>query len=182
MNFEQAFEAGGGLGGGGDGGIAVHLVLDLRELLREVVEILLDRFDVPLELVVIALDAVPLEGGLVIVVEDLRELDERQQAVAQAVDARPEEGLDARTRLLGLEPTSPPTSFTIGIDTVEGTADKVRRAVGYRVLKVKVRADGIYGSGTTRLVKRFQKSVGLKQTGAIDRTTWIALLTASAQR
>ncbi|MEY3366758.1 MAG: hypothetical protein RIS71_1495, partial [Actinomycetota bacterium] len=36
--------------------------------------------------------------------------------------------------------------------------------------------------GTTRLVKRFQKSVGLKQTGAIDRTTWIALLTASAQR
>ena len=41
-------------------------------------------------------------------------------------------------RLLGLEPTSPPTSFTIGIDTVEGTADKVRRATGYRVLKVKV--------------------------------------------
>jgi L-alanine-DL-glutamate epimerase-like enolase superfamily enzyme len=41
-------------------------------------------------------------------------------------------------RLLGLEPTSPPTSFTIGIDTVEGTADKVRRAAGYRVLKVKV--------------------------------------------
>jgi L-alanine-DL-glutamate epimerase-like enolase superfamily enzyme len=41
-------------------------------------------------------------------------------------------------RLLGLEPTSPPTSFTIGIDTVEGTADKVRRAQDYRVLKVKV--------------------------------------------
>jgi len=41
-------------------------------------------------------------------------------------------------RLLGLEPVSPPTSFTIGIDTVEGTADKVRRAQGYRVLKVKV--------------------------------------------
>ncbi|MSO46953.1 MAG: dipeptide epimerase [Thermoleophilia bacterium] len=41
-------------------------------------------------------------------------------------------------RVLGLSPTSPATSFTIGIDTVEGTADKVRRAVGYQVLKVKV--------------------------------------------
>ena len=41
-------------------------------------------------------------------------------------------------RLLGLDPTSPPTSFTIGIDSVAGTADKVRRAAGYRVLKVKV--------------------------------------------
>lgn len=41
-------------------------------------------------------------------------------------------------RLLGLEPVSPATSFTIGIDSVEGTADKVRRAQGYRILKVKV--------------------------------------------
>jgi len=49
-----------------------------------------------------------------------------------------------------------------------------------RVLKVKIRADGIYGSATTRLVKRFQKSVGLKATGAIDRTTWLALLAAAA--
>jgi peptidoglycan hydrolase-like protein with peptidoglycan-binding domain len=49
-----------------------------------------------------------------------------------------------------------------------------------RVLKVKIRADGIYGSGTTRLVKRFQTSVGLKATGAIDRTTWLALLAAAA--
>jgi len=49
-----------------------------------------------------------------------------------------------------------------------------------RVLKVKIKADGIYGSGTTRLVKRFQKSVGLKATGAINRTTWLALLAAAA--
>ena len=49
-----------------------------------------------------------------------------------------------------------------------------------RVLKVKVKADGIYGSGTTSLVKRFQKSVGLKATGAIDRITWLALLAAAA--
>jgi L-Ala-D/L-Glu epimerase len=42
-------------------------------------------------------------------------------------------------RLLGVDPqTMPPTSFTIGIDTVEGTAERVRRAVGYRVLKIKV--------------------------------------------
>ncbi|MEO8364416.1 MAG: peptidoglycan-binding protein [Ilumatobacteraceae bacterium] len=50
-----------------------------------------------------------------------------------------------------------------------------------RVLKVKVKADGIYGSGTTTLVKRFQKSVGLKTTGNINRITWLALLAAAAQ-
>lgn len=50
-----------------------------------------------------------------------------------------------------------------------------------RVLKVKVRADGIYGSGTATLVKRFQKSVGLKTTGNINRITWLALLAAAAQ-
>ena len=43
-------------------------------------------------------------------------------------------------RLLGLDPVSPATSYTIGIDSVDGTADKVRRAVGYKVLKVKVGA------------------------------------------
>ena len=41
-------------------------------------------------------------------------------------------------QLLGVEGATPPTSYTIGIDTVEGTADKTRRAVGYEVLKVKV--------------------------------------------
>jgi peptidoglycan hydrolase-like protein with peptidoglycan-binding domain len=48
------------------------------------------------------------------------------------------------------------------------------------VLKIKMKADGIFGSGTTKQVKRFQKSVGLKQTGVIDRTTWLSLLAASA--
>ena len=33
---------------------------------------------------------------------------------------------------------APPTSFTIGIDTVEGTRDRVRRAREFRALKVKV--------------------------------------------
>ena len=43
-------------------------------------------------------------------------------------------------RLLGLGPVTPPTSYTIGIDTVEGTEDRVGRAVaaGYRRLKVKL--------------------------------------------
>ena len=41
-------------------------------------------------------------------------------------------------RLLGTERVTPPTSYTIGIDTVDGTADRVRRAPGYEVLKIKV--------------------------------------------
>jgi L-alanine-DL-glutamate epimerase-like enolase superfamily enzyme len=41
-------------------------------------------------------------------------------------------------RLLGLLPEAPQTSFTIGIDTVEGTRERVRRAPEYRALKVKV--------------------------------------------
>jgi L-Ala-D/L-Glu epimerase len=41
-------------------------------------------------------------------------------------------------RLLGLSPESPPSSYTIGIDTLEGTRDRVRRARGFPALKVKV--------------------------------------------
>jgi L-Ala-D/L-Glu epimerase len=41
-------------------------------------------------------------------------------------------------RLLGLSRTSPPTSYTIGFDTLEGTRERARRARGYRALKVKV--------------------------------------------
>jgi L-Ala-D/L-Glu epimerase len=42
-------------------------------------------------------------------------------------------------RILGADrATMPPTSFTIGIDTVAGTTDRARRAAGYEVLKVKV--------------------------------------------
>jgi L-alanine-DL-glutamate epimerase-like enolase superfamily enzyme len=41
-------------------------------------------------------------------------------------------------RLLGLSPEAPHTSFTIGIDTVDGTRDRVRRAAAFRALKVKV--------------------------------------------
>ena len=41
-------------------------------------------------------------------------------------------------RLLGLSPAAPPTSYTIGIDSVEGTRDRARRARDFRALKVKV--------------------------------------------
>jgi L-Ala-D/L-Glu epimerase len=41
-------------------------------------------------------------------------------------------------RLLGLSPAAPHTSFTIGIDTIEGTRERVRRAREFRSLKVKV--------------------------------------------
>jgi L-alanine-DL-glutamate epimerase-like enolase superfamily enzyme len=41
-------------------------------------------------------------------------------------------------RLLGLSPRAPHTSFTIGIDTVDGTRERVRRARDFRALKVKV--------------------------------------------
>jgi L-alanine-DL-glutamate epimerase-like enolase superfamily enzyme len=45
-------------------------------------------------------------------------------------------------RLLGTNRITPPTSYTIGIDSVEGTADRTRRATGYEVLKIKVGGPG----------------------------------------
>jgi L-alanine-DL-glutamate epimerase-like enolase superfamily enzyme len=44
--------------------------------------------------------------------------------------------------VLGTDRLTPPTSYTIGIDTVEGTAAKVRRAPGYAVYKIKVGGPG----------------------------------------
>jgi L-alanine-DL-glutamate epimerase-like enolase superfamily enzyme len=41
-------------------------------------------------------------------------------------------------RLLGLSRRAPATSYTLGIDTLEGTRDRARRAAGFRALKVKV--------------------------------------------
>jgi L-alanine-DL-glutamate epimerase-like enolase superfamily enzyme len=41
-------------------------------------------------------------------------------------------------RLFGLSPEAPPTSFTISIDSLDGTRDRARRASGFRALKVKV--------------------------------------------
>jgi L-alanine-DL-glutamate epimerase-like enolase superfamily enzyme len=50
-------------------------------------------------------------------------------------------GVPAR-QLLGTERITPPTSYTIGIDSVEGTASRARRATGYAWLKVKVGGPG----------------------------------------
>jgi L-Ala-D/L-Glu epimerase len=41
-------------------------------------------------------------------------------------------------RLLGLSRNAPVTSYTLGIDTLEGTRDRARGAAGFRALKVKV--------------------------------------------
>jgi L-alanine-DL-glutamate epimerase-like enolase superfamily enzyme len=41
-------------------------------------------------------------------------------------------------RLLGLSPEAPPTSYTIGIDSLEGTRDRARRASEFQALKIKV--------------------------------------------
>jgi L-alanine-DL-glutamate epimerase-like enolase superfamily enzyme len=43
-------------------------------------------------------------------------------------------------RLLGLSRSAPVTSYTLGIDTLEGTRDRARRAAAFRALKVKVGA------------------------------------------
>jgi L-Ala-D/L-Glu epimerase / N-acetyl-D-glutamate racemase len=41
-------------------------------------------------------------------------------------------------RLLGLSPDAPPTSYTIGIDSIDGTRDRAQRASEFRALKIKV--------------------------------------------
>ncbi len=41
-------------------------------------------------------------------------------------------------RLLGLSPEAPPTSYTISIDSLDGTRDRARRAADFKALKVKV--------------------------------------------
>ena len=73
------------------------------------------------------------------------------------------------------------TTFTFTQGAKHTSVVSIQKALS-NVLKIKVAADGIFGSGTAKTVSRFQKSVGLKPTGVVDRTTWMALLSASAQR
>jgi L-Ala-D/L-Glu epimerase len=66
-----------------------------------------------------------------------------EQGAKQALDGALHDWVGKRLgqpvwRLLGLSPISPPTSYTIGIDTIEGTLDRAQRATGFEVLKVKV--------------------------------------------
>ena len=77
--------------------------------------------------------------------------------------------------ILGIDPAS----FKLSQNARHTSVATAQTALA-RVLKIKMKADGIFGSGTAKQIKRFQKSVGLKQTGVIDRTTWLSLLAASA--
>jgi L-Ala-D/L-Glu epimerase len=68
---------------------------------------------------------------------------EGQSAAKAAVDAALHDWIGRRFslpvwRLLGLSPHAPATSYTIGIDSIDGTRDRVRRARAFRALKVKV--------------------------------------------
>lgn len=71
--------------------------------------------------------------------------------------------------------------FTLARGAKHSSVASIQKAL-VNVLGVKMKADGVFGSGTDKQVKKFQTSVGLKATGVVDRTTWMALLTASAQR
>jgi peptidoglycan hydrolase-like protein with peptidoglycan-binding domain len=84
---------------------------------------------------------------------------------------------DAVLAVLGIDPST----ITLKLGTKHATVATAQTALA-RVLKVKVKADGVFGSGTLRLVKRFQKTVGLKQSGVINHETWMALLSASSQQ
>ena len=95
----------------------------------------------------------------------------------EELNGLPVDGLADATvlSLLGLDPTT----FKLSQNS-RHTSVATAQTVLARVLKIKMKADGIFGSGTAKQLKRFQKSVGLKQTGVIDRTTWLSLLAASA--
>jgi peptidoglycan hydrolase-like protein with peptidoglycan-binding domain len=73
------------------------------------------------------------------------------------------------------------TTFTLARGAKHSSVVSIQKAL-VNVLGVKMKADGVFGSGTDKQVKKFQGSVGLKATGIVDRTTWMALLSASAQR
>jgi L-alanine-DL-glutamate epimerase-like enolase superfamily enzyme len=68
---------------------------------------------------------------------------EGQAAGKAALDAALHDWIGKRLglpvwRLLGLSPDAPPTSYTIGIDTLEGTHRRARGARDFRALKIKV--------------------------------------------
>jgi L-alanine-DL-glutamate epimerase-like enolase superfamily enzyme len=90
--------------------------------------------------------APPLVGEDPFALEDIEERLEDvdgEAAGKAALDAALHDWIGRRLgvplwRLLGLSPEAPATSFTISIDSVEGTRDRARRADRFRALKVKV--------------------------------------------
>ena len=95
----------------------------------------------------------------------------------EEINGLPVDGIADATVLgiLGIDATT----FKLAQNSRHTSIATAQTALG-RVLNIKMKADGIFGSGTAKQIKRFQKSVGLKQTGVIDRTTWLSLLAASA--
>jgi L-Ala-D/L-Glu epimerase len=90
--------------------------------------------------------APPLVGddpfALEAIEERLEDVD-GQTAGKAALDAALHDWIGQRLgvpvwRLLGLSPNAPPTSYTIGIDSIDGTRDRARRASEFRALKIKV--------------------------------------------
>jgi L-Ala-D/L-Glu epimerase len=90
--------------------------------------------------------APPLVGDDPFALEDIEERLEDvdgEAAGKAALDAALHDWIGRRLglpvwRLLGLSPEAPATSFTISIDSIEGTRDRARRAAGFHSLKVKV--------------------------------------------
>ena len=90
--------------------------------------------------------APPLVGDDPFALEDIEERLEDvdgEAAGKAALDAALHDWIGRRLgvplwRLLGLSPEAPATSFTISIDSVDGTRDRTRRAGRFRALKIKV--------------------------------------------
>jgi SpoIID/LytB domain protein len=90
--------------------------------------------------------------------------------------------LDA-LRAQGLLPTTAPTAALIPglplankhrgamVVSVQKKLNAVMRLKGSK----RLATDGDYGNGTVKVVKAFQASVSLPQTGTVDRTTWDAM-------
>lgn len=86
-------------------------------------------------------------GDIDAIIDRLLERFDDQRATVAAIDAALHDWLGKRRgepvwRILGLSPSkTPPTSMTVGIDTPEVTADKVKELHEFRVIKVKVGRD-----------------------------------------
>lgn len=83
----------------------------------------------------------------------------------------------------GLLPVAAPSAPVIlGLPMKRGNTGAVVRVVQKRLNsslgltgKKRITTDGIFGAGTLRTVKTFQKKAGLRATGVVDRATWDAL-------
>ncbi|MEM9595747.1 MAG: dipeptide epimerase [Acidobacteriota bacterium] len=82
--------------------------------------------------------------------------------------------------LLGLDPeAAPPTSFTLGMGTPEGMAEKARGAGDFEILKVKMGADNDRGMleavrDVTDQTIRVDANEGWTLEGAEERLAWLA--------